>query len=73
MGVRWTPRRRGKNMWGIFLESVVIFKNYMGYHENHFLAGIYLLALLYLWLTEKDRRRRVVFVYAPTLILFLFF
>lgn len=60
-------------MWGIFLESVVIFKNYMGYHENHFLAGIYLLALLYLWLTEKDRRRRVVFVYAPTLILFLFF
>ncbi len=28
-------------MWGIFLESVVIFKNYMGYHENHFLAGIY--------------------------------
>lgn len=60
-------------MWGIFLESVVIFKNYMGFHENHFLTAIYLFALLYLWLTEKDRCRRAVFVYAPTLLLLLFF
>lgn len=60
-------------MWGIFLESVVIFKNYMGYHENHFLVGIYLFALLYLWLVERDKRRRAVFVYAPTLILLVFF
>lgn len=60
-------------MWGIFLESVVIFKNYMGYHENHFLVGIYLLALLYLWLTEKDKRLRAVFVYVPVLILLMFF
>lgn len=60
-------------MWGIFLESVVIFKNYMGFHENGYLAGIYLFALLYLWLTEKNRSRRAVFVYAPTLLLALFF
>lgn len=60
-------------MWGIFLESVVIFKNYMGFHENHVLAVIYLFALLYLWLTERDRGRRAIFVYAPTLLLFLFF
>lgn len=60
-------------MWGIFLESVVIFKNYMGFHENHFLAAIYLFVLLYLWLTEKDKCRRAVFVYAPTLLLLLFF
>ncbi len=60
-------------MWGIFLESVVIFKNYMGFHENHVLAVIYLFALLYLWLAEKDRGRRAIFVYAPTLLLFLFF
>jgi len=60
-------------MWGIFLESVVIFKNYMGFHENHVLAVIYLFALLYLWLTEKHRGRRAIFVYAPTLLLFLFF
>lgn len=60
-------------MWGIFLESVVVFKNYMGFHENHYLAGIYLFALLYLWLTEKDRCKRAVFVYAPTLLLVMFF
>lgn len=60
-------------MWGIFLESVVIFQNYMGFHENGYLAGIYLFALLYLWLAEKDRRRRAIFVYAPTLLLCLFF
>lgn len=60
-------------MWGIFLESVVIFKNYMGFHENGYLAGIYLFVLLYLWLTEKDRRRRAIFVYAPTLLLAMFF
>lgn len=60
-------------MWGIFLESVVIFKNYCGWHENHFLAGLYLLALLYLWLAEKDKVRRAVLVYAPTLLLFAFF
>ena len=60
-------------MWGIFLESVVIFQNYMGFHENGYLAGIYLFALLYLWLAEKDRRRRAIFVYAPILLLFLFF
>lgn len=60
-------------MWGIFLESVVVFKNYMGFHQNHYLAGIYLFMLLYLWLTEKERHRRAVFVYAPTLILLIFF
>lgn len=60
-------------MWGIFLESVVIFKNYMGFHENGYLAGIYLFALLYLWLTEKNKQRRAVFVYAPTLLLVMFF
>ena len=60
-------------MWGIFLESVVVFKNYMGYHQNEYLAGIYLFVLLYLWLTEKDKRRRAIFVYAPTLLLLMFF
>lgn len=60
-------------MWGIFLESVVIFKNYMGFHENGFLAVLYLLALVYLWAAEKNKRRRAVFVYAPTLLLLMFF
>lgn len=60
-------------MWGIFLESVVIFKNYMGFHQYKFLAGLYLLALLYLWFAEKDRHRRAILVYAPTLLLAAFF
>lgn len=60
-------------MWGIFLESVVIFKNYMGFDQNGYLAGIYLFMLLYLWLTEKDKRIKAVLVYAPTVILLLFF
>lgn len=60
-------------MWGIFLESVVIFKNYVGYHQNRFLFGIYLFFLLYLWLTEKEKRLRAAFVYAPTLLLACFF
>ena len=60
-------------MWGIFLESLVIFKNYAGYHENGFLFGIFLFALLYLWLTEKDKIFRALFVYVPTILLALFF
>lgn len=60
-------------MWGIFLESVVIFQNYIGFYENGYLAGIYLFALLYLWLTEKNKPRRAIFVYAPTLLLVMFF
>lgn len=60
-------------MWGIFLESVVIFQNYMGFHENGWLTGLYLFALLYLWLTEQDKCRRAIFVYAPTLLLLMFF
>lgn len=59
-------------MWGIFLESVVIFKNYMGYHDHHYLAFLFLGMLLYLWVTEKDRHRRAVFVYMPTLLLLMF-
>ena len=60
-------------MWGIFLESVVIFQNYIGFHENGYLVGIYLFVLLYLWLTEKNKHRRAIFVYAPTLLLLMFF
>lgn len=60
-------------MWGIFLESVVIFQNYVGYHQNKFLFGIFLFFLLYLWLTEKDKRLRAILVYVPTLILIAFF
>lgn len=60
-------------MWGIFLESVVIFQNYVGFHQNKYLFGIYLFFLLYLLLTEKNKSIRAVFVYTPIILLFCFF
>ncbi|MBD5496137.1 MAG: hypothetical protein HDR12_17650 [Lachnospiraceae bacterium] len=60
-------------MWNTFLESVNIFQNYVGYHQNKFLFGIYLFFLLYLWKTEKNKRFRMLFVYVPTLLLICFF
>ncbi|MCM1143443.1 MAG: hypothetical protein NC318_05350 [Blautia sp.] len=60
-------------MWGIFLESLVIFQNYVGYHENKYLFGIFLFFLFYLWMKEKDKLCRALFVYLPTFLLFCFF
>ena len=60
-------------MWGIFLESVVIFKNYVGFHQYKFLFVIYLFFLFYLLLAEKNRRIRAILVYAPLLLLICFF
>lgn len=57
-------------MYGIFMESVVIFKNYMG---GRYLALLFSLALLYLLLAEKNKRRRAMFVYMPISLLLLFF
>ena len=57
-------------MYGIFMESVVIFKNYVG---GRYLFVLFLLALLYLLLTEKNKRRRAMFVYMPISVLLLFF
>lgn len=57
-------------MYGIFMESVVIFKNYVG---GRYIVAIFLLALLYLFLAEKDKRRRAMFVYMPISLLLAFF
>lgn len=57
-------------MYGIFMESVVIFKNYAG---EGFLMLLFLLSLMYLLFTEKDKRFRAVFVYLPLTVLVLFF
>lgn len=56
-------------MFGIFMESLVIFKLYTGLK---FLFGLTLAALIYLLFTEKNKNRRILFVYAPILILLLF-
>lgn len=56
-------------MFGIFMESVVIFKLYTGLK---WLLGLTLAAWLYLFVREKDKRIRMVVVYAPLLIFLLF-
>ena len=60
-------------MWGIFLESLVIFQNYVGFHQYRFLFVIYLVCLLYLWVAEKKKSFRAIFVYTPTILLLCFF
>ena len=57
-------------MYGIFMESVVIFKNYTG---GRYLAVLFLLALVYLLVAEKNKRRRALFLYMPLSLLLLFF
>lgn len=57
-------------MYGIFMESVVIFKNYMG---ASFVVGLFLVSLILLLWLEKDKRCRALFVYTPLSLLLLFF
>lgn len=56
-------------MFGIFMESLVIFKLYTGLK---LLLLLTLVSLLYLLITEKDKTIRQLFVCAPVLILLLF-
>lgn len=57
-------------MYGIFLQSVVIFKNYIG---NGIIMPLFLLCILYLLFRERNRVVRVAFVYTPLVVLFCFF
>lgn len=57
-------------MYGIFMESVVIFKNYAG---GKYLVIVFLLSLAFLLITEKNKRRRALFLYMPLSLLLLFF
>lgn len=56
-------------MFGIFMESLVIFKLYTG---MKLLIFLFAAAWLYLLFTEKDKKIRLMFVYAPVIILLLF-
>lgn len=56
-------------MFGIFMESLVIFKLYTGLK---FLVVLFAVAWAYLLMTEKDKKIRLLLVYAPLLILLLF-
>lgn len=56
-------------MFGIFMESLVIFKLYTGLKLLLILTAF---AWVYLLIKEKDKSRRLLFVYAPILIVLLF-
>ncbi len=57
-------------MYGIFMESWVIFKLYGG---NGWLTVLYLAAMIFLFRREKSRPVRVIFLWLPLAILLLFF
>lgn len=54
-------------MWSMITTS---FQNFMG---TGLIMGWYLLTLVYLWITEKDRRKRVLLLYVPLAVLALYF
>ena len=56
-------------MFGIFMESLVIFKLYTGLK---LLLVLSLISWVYLLFAEKERRNRLLFVYAPLLVIVLF-
>ena len=56
-------------MFGIFMESLVIFKLYTGLK---FLVVLFAMAWAYLLIAEKEKKIRLMLVYAPLLILLLF-
>lgn len=57
-------------MYGIFMESWVIFKQYGG---NGYLFILFAASLIYLLFAEKDMRKKIPVVIAPAIILFMFF
>lgn len=54
-------------MWSMITKS---FQDFMG---TGLIMGWYLLVLVYLWFTEKDRRKRVLLLYVPLMVLVLYF
>lgn len=54
-------------MWEMIAE---LFQGFMG---TGLIVGWYLLSLVYLWIMEKDRRRRVLLLYVPLTVLILYF
>lgn len=46
---------------------------YEGYIGTGMIAGLYLVAMIYLFVTEKNKNNRILFLYMPAIILFLYF
>ncbi|MCR5342215.1 MAG: hypothetical protein K6E70_02475 [Butyrivibrio sp.] len=57
-------------MYGIFMECWDIFKQYGG---NGYLLALFVASLIYLLITEKDNRKRLVIAVAPLMVLVGFF
>ncbi len=57
-------------MYGIFMESWVIFKQYGG---NGFLLVLFIAALVYLLIAEKDWRKKIAIAIIPAIILIGYF
>jgi len=56
-------------MYNIFLENLEIIKNYIG---NGHIFFLYLIAVIYLLITEKEKQLRILIIYVPMSILFFF-
>ena len=52
------------------MDALKLFQEYMG---TGLIMIWFLISLLYLWLTEKRKHIRVMFLYVPLLLLFVFF
>ena len=52
--------------FGMIIEDIILYNN------KSFLVPLFLIALLFLWMTEKDRKLRVVLVYLVTAITVIF-
>lgn len=52
------------------MEALKLFQEYMG---TGLIMIWFLISLLYLWLTEKRKHIRVMFLYVPLVLLFVFF
>ena len=54
-------------MWS---EAIALFREYMG---TGLIVMWFLIAMIYLWINEKRKHIRILFLYAPTVLLILFF
>lgn len=52
--------------FGMIIEDIILYNN------KSFLVSLFLIAILFLWMTEKDRKLRVVLVYLVTAITVIF-
>lgn len=50
-----------------------VISQYKGYAGTGMIAGLFLVALIWLFVSEKNKNIRIIFIYMPAVVLFLFF